>query len=138
VPTIFTRIIDGEIPGHFVWRDDRVVAFMAKDPLRTGHTLVVPRAEVDHWLDAEPELMAHVFDVARSVGKALEHVYRPEKVGLMLAGLEVPHTHLHVVPIDGVHDLDFGRAQRDAPAEALAAAAADITAALEELGLAPS
>ena len=108
--TLFTRIIDGELPGHFVWKDDLCVGFLSINPLRPGHTLIVPRAEVDHWLDAYPELRARLFTVAHAVGSALEKVYEPRKVGLMLAGLEVPHTHVHVVPIWEVHDLDFAKA----------------------------
>ena len=108
--TIFTRIIEGEIPGTFVWRDDECVAFMSINPLRTGHTLVVPRLEVDHWLDCPTELRNHLVDVAGTIGSAIQKVYEPAKVGLMIAGLEVLHLHLHVVPIDSAHDLDFANA----------------------------
>ena len=108
--TLFTRIIDGELPGVFVWKDEHCVAFLSINPLRAGHTLVVPRQEVDHWLDCPDELRDHLMAVARVIGLAQMQVYRPEKIGLMIAGLEVPHLHIHVVPIDGVHDLDFARA----------------------------
>lgn len=119
MPTIFTRIINGEIPGRFVWQDDRAVAFLTKDPLKPGHTLVVPVEEVDHWLDASPELWAHLTQVARKVGQAIQRAYQPTKVGMMIAGLEVPHLHIHLVPIDGVNDMDFANAMQDAPAEEL-------------------
>lgn len=108
--TIFTKIIEGEIPGTFVWRDELCVAFMSINPLRAGHVLVVPREEVDHWLDCPPELRDHLMGVAQTIGTALHEIYESEKVGLMIAGLEVPHLHIHVVPIDGVHDLDFSNA----------------------------
>jgi histidine triad (HIT) family protein len=103
--TIFTRIIEGELPARFVWKDERVVAFLSINPLKEGHTLVVPREEVDHWLDASSDIRTHLFEVCHAVGQALERAYSPKKVGLMIAGLEVPHLHVHVVPIEGVHDL---------------------------------
>ncbi len=134
--TIFTRILDGELPASFVWRDDRCAAFLSIAPLKPGHTLVVPYEEVDHWLDADPELMDHLVGVARRIGRAQEHVYRPEKVGLMLAGLEVPHLHLHVIPIWSVHDLSFANAG-SADRDELDREAAKLTEALETLGLAP-
>ena len=110
MPSLFTRIINGDIPGTFVWRDPEAVGFLSINPLRAGHVLVVPRQEVDHWLDCPPDLRAHLMEVAAVVGRALQSVYGSEKVGLMIAGLEVPHLHLHIVPIDGVHDLDFANA----------------------------
>ncbi len=108
--TIFTRIIDGELPGRFVWRDDRCVCFLSINPLQPGHALVVPRAEVDHWVDLEPELATHLMTVSHQVARAQQAAFSPVKVGLMIAGLEVPHVHLHLVPIRGVHDLDFANA----------------------------
>jgi histidine triad (HIT) family protein len=108
--TLFTKIIEGEIPGVFVWKDEQSVAFMSINPLRAGHTLVVPRLEVDHWLDCPDDVRDHLMRVARIIGLAQQQVYRPAKVGLMIAGLEVPHLHIHVVPINGVSDLDFANA----------------------------
>ena len=108
--TIFTKIIDGEIPGTFVWRDDRCVAFLSINPLTDGHTLVVPREEIDHWLDCPEDLRDHLVGVAHRVGRAIDQAWQPEKVGLMIAGLEVPHLHIHVAPIWGVSDLDFANA----------------------------
>jgi histidine triad (HIT) family protein len=134
VATLFTRIINGEIPGHFVWRDDHCVAFLSIHPLRPGHTLVVSRAEVDHWLDLEPQLAAHLTTVAQSIGKALQRAFNPTKVGLMIAGLEVPHVHLHVVPIGGLHDLDFSRQDLNAKPEELERAAVTVRSALQALG----
>jgi histidine triad (HIT) family protein len=136
MPTLFTRIINNELPGRFVWRDDQCVAFLSIHPLRPGHTLVVPRAEVDHWLDLSPELAAHLMRVAQSVGKAVERAFKPARVGLMIAGLEVPHVHLHVVPIDTVHDLDFSNQDLNAKPEDLERAAQSLRAALRELGYA--
>ncbi|MFQ5522080.1 MAG: HIT family protein [Acidimicrobiia bacterium] len=128
--TIFTKIIEGEIPGTFVWRDDRCVAFMSINPLRRGHTLVVPRDEIDHWIDCPDDLRDHLFAVAQKIGRGIQRAFSPTKVGLMIAGLEVPHLHVHVVPIDGVHDLDFANAAPHVEREELESAAAAIREAL--------
>jgi histidine triad (HIT) family protein len=135
MPTLFTRIIDGEIPGTFVWRDDLCVAFLSINPLRPGHTLVVPREEVDHWIDCPPELADHLFTVSRQIGTALQAAFSPSRVGFMIAGLEVPHLHFHLVPIDGVHDLDFSNAATSVEAGELEAAAEKIRSELREMGL---
>jgi histidine triad (HIT) family protein len=134
MPSIFTNIITGELPGRFVWRDERCVGFLSIAPLTTGHVLVVPIAEVDHWLDLDPELAAHLTAVAQTIGRAQMTAFQPTKVALMIAGLEVPHVHLHVVPIDEVHDLDFANQRSDEPAAALDAAAEQIRTALIEQG----
>jgi histidine triad (HIT) family protein len=136
MPTIFTRIIDGELPGRFVWRDDVCVAFLSINPLRPGHTLVVTRAEVDHWLDLEPDVNTHLMGVAQQIGHAQQRAFNPERVGLMIAGLEVPHVHLHLVPIDDVHDLDFANAATDPDPAELDASAEALRSALRDLGAA--
>jgi histidine triad (HIT) family protein len=136
MPTIFTRIIEGDLPGRFVWRDDTCVGFLSINPLRPGHTLVVTRAEVDHWVDLEPDVTAHLTRVAQEIGRAQELAFAPARVGLMIAGLEVPHVHLHVVPIDGVHDLDFANAAADPDPAELDASAAALRTALHHLGAA--
>ena len=134
MPTIFSRIIAGELPARFVWKDARCVAFLSNRPLRPGHTLVVPRDEIDHWLDLDTDLLAHVVVTAQSIGKAQMAAFKPARIGLMLAGLEVPHAHVHVVPIRGVHDLDFGN-QVPNPDEAMMEKAAEaIRAELRRLG----
>lgn len=132
--SVFTMIIDGEIPGTFVWKDEHVVAFLSINPLNPGHTLVVPREEIDHWIDHDPELVQHTMGVAQSIGKAMQHGFEPERVGMMIAGFEVPHMHVHVVPINGVHDLDFSNAAAAVDREELEAAAATLRASLRELG----
>ncbi len=132
--TVFTRILAGEIPGQFVWRDERAAAFLSINPLQPGHTLVVPCAEVDHWLDLEADLLAHLTSVSQAIGKALMTVYSPVKVGFLMAGLEVPHAHLHVVPIRGVHDLDFANADPMWEQARLATEAERIRAALRAAG----
>lgn len=115
--TLFTRIIDGELPGRFVWRDELAVGFLTINPIRPGHTLVVPRLEIDHWLDLPANLLGHLSGVAQKIGQAQLHAFASERIGLMIAGMEVPHVHLHVLPIDTEADLDFARADR-APTDA--------------------
>jgi len=132
--TIFTKIIEGDLPGQFVWQDARAVAFMSIAPLKTGHALVVPREEVDHWIDLEPALMQHLTAVAHEVGGAIGRAFRPVKVGMTILGLEVPHTHLHVVPIWSPFDLDFANADHDARAEDIARAAEKIRVELRKAG----
>ena len=108
--TVFTKIIDGTLPGRFVWSDDRAVAFLSINPLAPGHTLVVPREEVDHWVDADPALLAHLTAVAHAVGAAVRAVFAPPRVGLLVAGFEVPHLHLHVFPAGDMAAFDFANA----------------------------
>ena len=134
MPTLFTRIIEGELPGRFVHRDERAVAFLSIAPLQPGHTLVVPVAEVDHWLDLEPDLAQHLMAVSQRIGRAAQVAFEPVKVGMMIAGLEVPHCHIHIVPIRGVHDLDFANADADASEESLDEAAERLRTALAALG----
>lgn len=134
--TIFSRIIDGEIPGTFVWRDEHCVAFMSINPLRPGHVLLVPREEIDHWVDCPPALRDHLMEVAQAIGSALHEIHRTEKVGLMIAGLEVPHLHVHLVPIDGVRDLDFANAASSVEREELEVEAGAIRERLTAMGAA--
>jgi diadenosine tetraphosphate (Ap4A) HIT family hydrolase len=108
--TVFTKIIDGDLPGRFVWSDDRAVAFLSINPLAPGHVLVVPRAEVDQWVDADPALLAHLTAVAHAVGEAVRAVFAPPRVGLLVAGFEVPHLHLHVFPAADMAAFDFANA----------------------------
>jgi len=132
--SIFTQIINGEMPGHFVWKDDVCVAFLTIAPLKPGHTLVVPRAEVDSWTDLEPDDMLHLTRVAHAVGRALDEAYKPEKVGLTILGLEVRHVHLHVSCIWKPTDLDFGNANANASTESIVEAADLVRATLRSHG----
>ena len=108
--SIFTKIIDGDIPGRFVWSDEHCVGFLSINPLGPGHTLVVPRAEIDQWLDAPPDLMEHLTRVAHAIGGAVREVWAPPRVGLMVAGFEVPHLHVHVFPAWDMRAFDFANA----------------------------
>jgi diadenosine tetraphosphate (Ap4A) HIT family hydrolase len=130
VATIFTRIIEGELPGTFVHRDERAVAFMSINPIHAGHTLVVPVEEVDHWTDASPELLAHLVALAQRIAAAQRAAFSPARVALIVAGFEVPHLHLHVIPADTMADVDFANAARSVDPAELEEAAARIRVAL--------
>ena len=134
MPSIFSRIIAGELPGTFVWKDARAVAFLSIAPMMPGHTLVVPRDEIDHWIDLEPALAAHLFQVAQTIGRAQDLEWKPRRVGMLIVGEEVPHTHLHVVPINHPEELTFAHANPSPDFDAIGAAAARIRARLRELG----
>ena len=132
--TVFTQIIKGEKPARFVWRDDRCVAFLSAWPLRPGHTLLVPIVEVDHWVDLEPAIAQHLMSVAQVLGRALQVAFKPKKVGLLIGGLDVPHVHIHLVPIETVRDLDYDRQTTDPLDEDLDAALGRISRALRAAG----
>ncbi len=134
MPSVFTRIINGELPGRFVWSDDVCVAFLSINPLQPGHTLVVPRVEVDHWIELDTTTAEHLLRVSKIIGEAQQEVFQPGRIGLMIAGFEVPHTHVHVVPIRGVHDLDFANAATNPDPRTLDTAAAELRAGLRALG----
>lgn len=130
MPTIFTRIIEGELPGRFVHRDDTCVAFLSIAPIRPGHTLVVPVDEVDHWVDLDPESVGHLMRVAQRIGRAQMEAFSPARIGVIIAGMEVPHAHIHLVPIDREADLHFDNADPNARSEDLDAAADALREAL--------
>jgi histidine triad (HIT) family protein len=131
MPSIFTRIIEREIPAHILREDDEFLAFLDVRPIREGHTLVIPKAEIPDPFDLPEPLLAGLLPFARPVAHAIQQVTRATRVGMAVIGLEVPHAHVHLVPIDGLHDLDFRRAQ-PADDEELAATARRIRAALED------
>lgn len=130
--SIFTRIINGELPGYFVWKDDVAVALMTIQPIREGHVLVIPRAEIDHWDDLPAATASHLMGISQQIAKAMKTVYPCTRIGLIIAGLEVPHTHVHLLPIDELADLSFAAAH-PAAAETLRANAEQIRAALRHL-----
>jgi histidine triad (HIT) family protein len=112
MPTIFSRIIEGEIPGTFVWRDELCVVFMSINPLQAGHALVVPKVETDHWLDLDHAVAQHLMVVSQFIGRAQQAAFHPTRVAMAIVGLEVPHVHLHVVPIHEMGDLNFAKAAK--------------------------
>jgi histidine triad (HIT) family protein len=132
--SIFSRIIAGELPGRFLWRDARCVALLDVRPLAVGHSLVIPRAEVDRWTDLSADDAAHLMTVAHHLGNAQVAAFGPARIALIIAGFEVPHTHLHVVPADSMRNLDFSTADTSPDQTVLDDAAERIRAALREAG----
>ena len=131
--TIFTRIIAGEIPGTFVHRDELAVGFMTINPITDGHVLVVPVEEVDEWTDLDPVLSRYLFDLSARIGTAQKRAFGCERVGLIIAGYEVPHCHLHVIPTNSLADLSFSNAAVTVERSRLEENAARIIAALESV-----
>ena len=134
MPTLFSRIIDGEIPGRFIWSEQRCVAFLTIAPLRPGHALVVPRDEVDEWTDVDDDVAARLMVVAKQIGAAQKTAFGAPRAGLMIAGFEVPHLHVHVFPSWGIDDFDFAKADHNPDPAGLDAAADALRAALRKSG----
>lgn len=130
VSTIFTKILDGTIPGTFVTRDELCGVFMSINPLSRGHALVVPVAEIDHWIDLPVDLAQHLFAVSHRVAVAQQRAFGCDRVGLIIAGYEVPHTHVHVIPTTSMDQLSFANAATSVDRDDLEAAAASIRAEL--------
>lgn len=128
--TVFTKIINGELPGRFVYRDDSVVAFLTIEPVAPGHTLVVPIEEVDRWSDADPALWAHLNEVAQKVGQAVIEAFDAPRAGYLIAGFEVPHTHIHVFPAADMSGYNLANVDRNPSAESMDDAAAKLRSAL--------
>ena len=131
--TVFTKIINGEIPGRFVYEDDDIVAFLTIAPMTQGHTLVVPRAEIDNWQDIESAAFGRVMEVSQLIGRALSKAFGVERTGVIIAGLEVPHLHVHVFPARDLSDFGFANVDPNPSQESLDEAQAKIKAALAEL-----
>ena len=131
--TIFSKIINGELPGRFVYSDDEVVAFLTIEPMTQGHTLVVPRAELDQWQNIEPAAFSRIMSVAQLVGKAVCRAFDADRAGVIIAGLEVPHLHVHVFPTRSLSDFGFANVDRNPSAESLDDAQTKIKAALAGL-----
>jgi diadenosine tetraphosphate (Ap4A) HIT family hydrolase len=134
MPTLFTRIINGEIPGRFVWQDDDVVAFLTIAPITPGHTLVVPRREIEHWLEADTDTLATVMAVAQTIGRAQEKAFGAQRVGVLLEGYEVPHLHVHVWPTQSPQDFDVRRVDHDPDPDAMDRVADALRTALRDAG----
>jgi histidine triad (HIT) family protein len=108
--TLFTRIIEGQIPGTFVYRDSLCVAFLSINPLAPGHVLVVPIEEVDHWIDMSSELSTHMFEVSHRISRAISSAFPCSRVGLIIAGYEINHCHIHLIPTHTMEQLNFANA----------------------------
>ena len=131
--SVFTKIINGELPGRFVYEDDEVVAFLTIHPMTQGHTLVVPRAEIDQWQDTNPETFNKVMGVAQLIGKAVCKAFGAQRAGVIIAGLEVPHLHVHVFPAYNLTDFGFANVDRNPSPKSLDEAQAKIKDALAQL-----
>lgn len=134
MPSVFSMIINRDLPGRFVYEDDDVVAFLTIEPMTQGHTLVVPRAEVDNWQDVDPELWNKVMAVSQKIGRAVCQAFDTERAGMIIAGLEVPHLHVHVFPARNLSDFGFANVDRNPSPESLDEAQAKIVAALGTAG----
>lgn len=132
--TLFTRIINGEIPGRFMWKDEEVVAFLTIAPITQGHTLVVPREEVDSWTHATPELLAKVMDVAQSIGKVQEGLFDAKRVGVLMEGFEVDHLHVHVWPAYSTADFEIHNVDHNPDPAVMDATAVKLRSALRSAG----
>lgn len=137
MPSVFTRILAGEIPGTFVYRDDLCAAFLTINPITNGHLLLCPVEEVDKWTDLEPSVSSHLFSTARLLARALEQAFACERVGLIIAGFEVPHCHLHLIPTASMEDLSFANAAGHVERNNLEAHARAIRSAMVDQGLSP-
>ena len=131
--SVFSRIINGELPGRFVYSDDEVVAFLTIEPMTQGHTLVVPRAEIDQWQNVDQAAFGRVMSVAQLIGKAVTKAFEADRAGVIIAGLEVPHLHVHVFPAKSLSDFGFANVDRNPSAESLDEAQSKIKAAIAEL-----
>ena len=128
--SVFTLIMEGKIPGNFVYQDDIAVAILTIQPIREGHVLVIPREEIDQWSDLPVETAAHLTKVSHKIANAMKTIFPCKRIGLMIAGLEVPHTHIHLVPMDSMDDLSFEYA-KNADGDALKKTAEKIRTAIE-------
>ena len=135
MPSVFSRIIEGEIPGRFVWNDEQCVAFLSIAPLRLGHALVVPRREIAEWTDAADDLLTHLVLIAKQIGAAQKAAFQAPRTGVIVAGFEVPHLHVHIFPSWGIDDFDFSRVDNDPDPGEMDRAMEKLRGALREAGL---
>lgn len=129
--SIFTKIINGELPSYKIAEDDKCYAFLDISPLAEGHTLVVPKQEVDYIFDIDDELYTHFHLFAKKVAKAIKQAVPCDKVGMAVIGLDVRHAHIHLVPLKAVGDLNFAKEKLSLPAEQMKAIAEKIAAKVE-------
>ncbi|MFD0361675.1 HIT family protein [Nocardia sp. GCM10030253] len=132
--SVFSAIIDGQLPGRFVWEDDEFVGFLTIAPVTPGHTLVVPRKEIDQWQDVDADTFARLNGVAQKIGQAVRRAWDAPRAGLLIAGLEVPHLHVHVFPAFTMGNFDISGADHHPSPESLDEAQARIKQALRDLG----
>ena len=131
MPSLFTRIINREIPGHIVAEDDRYIAFLDINPLVMGHTLVVPKKEVDYIFDLDNDTLAGLHLFCKKVSRGISAAFPCLRVGIAVIGLEVPHTHVHLVPLNSMDDINFSRKKLKPSNDELSAAAEKIRKAVK-------
>jgi len=129
--TIFSKIIAGEIPSYRIHEDDRYYAFLDINPLAEGHTLVIPKVETDYLFDVDDDLLAGMMVFSKKVAQAIDQTMDCKRVGVAVLGLEVPHAHIHLVPINSLHDIEFSRPKLKFSEEEFRATAAKISAAIQ-------
>jgi histidine triad (HIT) family protein len=129
--SIFTRIVKGEIPCHKICEDENYLAFLDINPLVKGHTLVIPKKEIDYLFDLDDELLAGMTVFAKKVARAIDKVMDCKRVGVVVLGLEVPHAHIHLIPINSLHDTEFSRPKLKLTSDELKLIAEKIKGALE-------
>lgn len=132
--TLFTRIIAGEIPGRFVWKDEDVVAFLTIEPITDGHLMVVPRREVAHWVDLEPDLLGKVMQVAQKIARVQEKEFDARRIGVLMEGYEIPHVHVHIWPTHSPADFNVHNIDSNPDPEKLDENAERLRAALRSAG----
>jgi histidine triad (HIT) family protein len=130
--SIFTKIVNGEIPCYKVAENERFLAFLDINPLQEGHTLVIPKKEIDYIFNMEDDLHAGLWNYAKQIAKAIEKVVPCKRVGITVIGLEVPHAHIHLIPLNGMYDMDFSRPKRTFTPEEFRAIAEKIAQAIEK------
>lgn len=133
MPSIFTRIVNGEIPCYKIAEDQNHLAFLDINPLKKGHTLVIPKMEVDYIFDLEPKALAALHVFSQKVAKAIKNVIPCNRIGVTVMGLEVPHAHIHLIPIDGMIDMEFSRGKKELSQDEFISIASDISKAFEGL-----
>jgi len=109
MPSIFSKIVSGEIPAHKVAESDKFLAFLDVNPVAKGHTLVIPKQEVDYIFDLDDELYTGLMLFAKKVASAIERAVPCKRIGVSIIGLEVPHTHVHLIPLNSMSDIDFSK-----------------------------
>lgn len=115
--SVFTKIIKGELPCYKIYEDDQIIAFLALDQISLGHTLVICKEEIDHWLDVPIDLYRYLHGVSLRIGRAIQKATGSPRIGQMVMGFEVPHYHLHLIPAWQMADIDYKRAKRRTPEE---------------------
>ncbi|MEP4535446.1 MAG: HIT family protein [Cyclobacteriaceae bacterium] len=131
MPSVFAKIINREIPAHIVAEDDNYLAFLDINPLVEGHTLVIPKVEVDYIFDLDDEVLAGLHVFAKKVAKAIKQVIPCERVGVSVIGVEVPHAHVHLIPFKTMDDMNFVNIKLSPSQDELAAVAKKIKGALD-------